>query len=81
LLVCGSNLLLLLLKHFDLLCQSQLFHCEIVSMEVDKLDETETHSSTVSFLMGCGGGQCAGGDPVGLVGRFVGLADPWRGVV
>lgn len=26
LLVCGSDLLLLLLEHFDLLCQSQLFH-------------------------------------------------------
>jgi hypothetical protein len=50
LLVCGSDLLLLLLEHFDLLGQSQLFHCETVSMRRVEMNCSQRRTHQWSHL-------------------------------
>lgn len=61
LLVCCSDLLLLLLKDFDLLGDGELLHCtEGVSNVTAWGNETrDTYSSVVSARRDCGDAQCA----------------------
>jgi hypothetical protein len=64
LLVGGGNLLLLLLEDFDLLCNSKLLHCRILSaFLIIQKDQRSTYSSGASSQTGCVDERYAGDGP------------------
>jgi hypothetical protein len=81
LLVGCSDLLLLLLQNFNLLGDSQLFHCEKLSARgrMQQWGGGRAYSSAASAQTGYVDERCADDGHWGSMGR-AGLVGPWRGL-